>query len=80
LLPAKGIPTRKRIQFLQVAYVLLKKTSKREDAMKDATRLPERTDADGDEFPCRSCGETFNSLAEAEQHEKDCRNRKTSGG
>jgi hypothetical protein len=47
--------------------------------MKASTRLPERTDADHEEFPCRSCGEKFNTLAEAEQHEKDCRNRKTSG-
>jgi len=48
--------------------------------MKDATPLPERIEADGEEFPCRSCGETFNSRAEADQHEKDCCNRKTSGG
>ena len=47
--------------------------------MKNDPRLPERKDADHDEFPCRSCGEKFNSLPEAEQHEKDCRNRKTSG-
>jgi hypothetical protein len=47
--------------------------------MKDRTRLPERTNADLEEFPCRSCGEKFNSLEEAEQHEKDCRNRKLSG-
>jgi hypothetical protein len=47
--------------------------------MEDDIRLPERTDADDEEFPCRSCGEKFNSLAEAEQHEKDCRNRETSG-
>jgi hypothetical protein len=47
--------------------------------MKDP-RLPERTDADEREFPCNSCGEKFNSQVEAEQHEKDCRNRKASGG
>jgi hypothetical protein len=47
--------------------------------MKDDTQLPERRDAPDQKFPCRSCGEKFNSLAEAEQHEKDCRNRKTSG-
>jgi hypothetical protein len=47
--------------------------------MKDGTRLPERTDANQEEFSCRSCGEKFNTLAEAEQHEKDCRNRETSG-
>jgi hypothetical protein len=47
--------------------------------MKDAIRLPERKDVDQDQFPCRSCGEKFNTLAEAEQHEKDCGNRKTSG-
>ena len=47
--------------------------------MNDRTRLPERTNVDLEEFPCRSCGETFNSLEEAEQHEKDCRNRKISG-
>ena len=45
--------------------------------MKDP-RVPERTDAAEEEFPCHSCGEKFNSLAEAEQHEKDCCNRKTS--
>ena len=47
--------------------------------MKDDPRLPERSDAEDKEFPCGSCGEKFNSLAEAEQHEKDCRNRKISG-
>lgn len=47
--------------------------------MKNDPRLPERTDVEDTEFPCRSCGETFNSMAEAEQHEKDCRNRKISG-
>jgi hypothetical protein len=47
--------------------------------MKDDPHLPERSDAQDEEFPCRSCGEKFNSLAEAEQHEKDCRNRKISG-
>jgi hypothetical protein len=47
--------------------------------MKNDPRLPERKDVEDKEFPCRSCGEKFNSLAEAEQHEKDCRNRKTSG-
>ena len=46
--------------------------------MKNDLRLPERKDIDDKEFPCRSCGEKFNSLAEAEQHEKDCRNRETS--
>lgn len=47
--------------------------------MKNDTRVPERKDIDDTEFPCRSCGEKFNSLVEAEQHEKDCRNRETSG-
>jgi hypothetical protein len=47
--------------------------------MKNDPRLPERKDVEDKEFPCRSCGEKFNSLAEAEQHEKDCRNRETSG-
>jgi hypothetical protein len=47
--------------------------------MKNDPRVPERKDIEDKEFPCRSCGEKFNSLAEAEQHEKDCRNRKTSG-
>jgi hypothetical protein len=47
--------------------------------MKNDPRLPERKHLEDEEFPCRSCGEKFNSLAEAEQHEKDCRNRKTSG-
>jgi hypothetical protein len=47
--------------------------------MKNDPHVPERKDIEDKEFPCRSCGEKFNSLAEAEQHEKDCRNRKTSG-
>jgi len=47
--------------------------------MKNDPRVPERKDIEDKEFPCRSCGEKFNSLVEAEQHEKDCRNRETSG-
>jgi hypothetical protein len=47
--------------------------------MKDDPHLPERTKAEDEEFECNSCGEKFNSAAEAEQHEKDCRNRKSSG-
>ena len=47
--------------------------------MKNDPRVPERKDIEDREFPCRACGEKFNSLAEAEQHEKDCRNRETSG-
>jgi hypothetical protein len=50
-----------------------------EITMKNDPRVPERKDIEEKEFPCRSCGEKFNSLAEAEQHEKDCRNRETSG-
>jgi formylmethanofuran dehydrogenase subunit E len=47
--------------------------------MKDDPHLPERTKAEDEEFQCNSCGEKFNSPAEAEQHEKDCCNRKSSG-
>ena len=47
--------------------------------MKDDPHLPERPDDKDKEVQCDSCGEKFNSLAEAEQHEKDCRNRKSSG-
>ena len=47
--------------------------------MTNDPRVPHRKGIDDNEFPCRSCGEKFNSLTEAEQHEKDCRNRETSG-
>jgi hypothetical protein len=47
--------------------------------MKNDPHVPERKNIEEKEFPCRSCGEKFNSLPEAEQHEKDCRNRETSG-
>ena len=50
-----------------------------ETYMKNDPRVPERKDIDDTEFPCRSCGEKFNSLVEAEQHEKDCRTRETPG-
>jgi hypothetical protein len=51
----------------------------REIEMKNDPHVPERKNIEEKEFPCRSCGEKFNSLPEAEQHEKDCRNRETSG-
>ena len=59
---------------ISVAHVL-----PAEITMKNVPRVPERKDIEDEEFPCRSCGEKFNSLTEAEQHEKDCRNRETSG-
>ena len=47
--------------------------------MKDDPHLPERRGEQDEEAQCNSCGEKFNSPEEAEQHEKDCRNRKSSG-
>jgi hypothetical protein len=64
---------------ISVAHYPKQKLPRPEIEMKNDPRLPERKHLEDEEFPCRSCGEKFNSLAEAEQHEKDCRNRKTSG-
>jgi hypothetical protein len=68
------------VQCLEGGISVAKTIEREEDQMNDRTRLPERKNVDLEEFPCRSCGETFNSLEEAEQHEKDCRNRKTFRG
>jgi hypothetical protein len=73
---AKGIPNATPILERGISVAQIPPA---EIEMKDDPRLPERKDPEDEEFPCRSCGEKFNSLAEAEQHEKDCRNRKTSG-
>jgi hypothetical protein len=77
---AKAIPMRApaQDQFSTVAYRLHSSLAA-EINMKNDPRVPERKDIEDREFPCRACGEKFNSLAEAEQHEKDCRNRETSG-
>ena len=76
---AKAIPMRQQRRIGSRLWHIGCTTSWPEIEMKNDPRVPERKDAEDKEFPCRSCGEKFNSLAETEQHEKDCRNRKASG-